>query len=444
MPGAARGASDVIDVMRGDAGTPGAGRRRPQRKRMKTTRAMESILQKEDMDWEEENDNEKMPRNHKNRTICVATADEASDETRGPEQATDQDINNKLDTIKEEFQMQFRKLKDHMTEEVAKMTAQLTQELAQAREELTQARSELEHTRLQLHAMTRAQEASSGRPAYADVARLTPPVSIPTPASSTGRVTTPEPTFCTVDTSRVPEEHIGETTPVALRKLIEKEMRAPGDQPSWRCVAVTRDRGSVNRLRIIGRNEEEVKKIKDIVEAKKTPGTRVLRDQLYPVKVDNIKRTAVIDHEGKVLPGAVEALGQENDVQIAKLAWLSRKDAAKAYGSMVVYVTKLGDARRLLNDSFFYAGGESGYTGIFERRMRPEQCYNCQKIGHKAFQCKNPQVCAKCAKEGHHHGGCSEVVAKCVLCGGPHESFSRNCQRLYPSLRPGTTQPQAD
>ncbi|KAK4196093.1 hypothetical protein QBC40DRAFT_268719 [Triangularia verruculosa] len=60
--------------------------------------------------------------------------------------------------------------------------------------------------------MTRAQEASSGRPAYADVARMTPPVSIPTPASSTGRVMTPEPTFCTVDTSRVSEEHIGETT----------------------------------------------------------------------------------------------------------------------------------------------------------------------------------------------------------------------------------------
>ena len=123
MSGAARGASDVIDVMRGDSGTPGAGRRRPQRKRMKTTRAMESILQEKDMDWEEESDNEKMPRNHKNRTICVAAADEASDETRGPGQATDQEFNNKLDTIKAEVQMQFRKIKDYIAEEVAKMTA---------------------------------------------------------------------------------------------------------------------------------------------------------------------------------------------------------------------------------------------------------------------------------------------------------------------------------
>jgi hypothetical protein len=236
-----------------------------------------------------------------------------------------------------------------------------------------------------------------------------------------------------VDVSRVPEEHASEATPVALRKLVEKEMQAPGDQPSWRCAAVTRDGGTANRLRIMGRNKEELKKIKDILEAKKAPGARVLRDQLYPVKVDNVNRTAVIDHGGKVLPGAAEALAQENGVQIAKLAWLSRKDSAKAYGSMVVYVTKAGDARRLLNEGFFHAGGESGYTGVFERRVSPEQCYNCQQIGHKAFQCRNPQVCGRCAKEGHRHGECTEAMVKCVLCGGPHESFSKNCRRLYPS-----------
>jgi hypothetical protein len=343
--------------------------------------------------------------------------------------------------IKAEVQLQFRKLRDHIAEEIAKeiakltakMKAKLTEELSQVREQLTQARHELEDTRLQLQAMKEAQGATPARPAYADIARRTPPPSIPSPASSTGRAATPEPTFCTVDMSEVLEEHIGEATPVALRKLIEHEMRAPGDQPSWRCVAVTRDRGSINRLRIIGRSEEEVKKIKDIIEAKKTPGARVLRDRLYPVKVDNVNRTAVIDPEGKVLPGAAEALGGENDVEIVKVAWLSRKDTAKAYGSMVVYVTKAGDARRLLNEGFFHARGESGYTGVFECRMRPEQCYNCQQTGHKAFQCRNPQVCGRCAKEGHRHGECTEAIVKCVLCGGPHESFSKNCRRLYPS-----------
>ncbi|KAK4119711.1 hypothetical protein N657DRAFT_706541, partial [Parathielavia appendiculata] len=90
--------------------------------------------------------------------------------------------------------------------------------------------------------------------------RPPPPVSVPAPASSTGRAATPEPTFCTVDVSRVPEEHAGEATPVALRKLVEKEMQAPGDQSSWRCAAVTRDGGTANRLRVVGKNKEELKK----------------------------------------------------------------------------------------------------------------------------------------------------------------------------------------
>ncbi|EAQ91984.1 hypothetical protein CHGG_00219 [Chaetomium globosum CBS 148.51] len=162
------------------------------------------------------------------------------------------------------------------------MTARLTEELSQAREQLTQARRELEDTRLQLHAMNQAQEAPLARPAYADVARCTPPTSGPSLASSASRTATPEPAFCTVDMTRVPEEHIEEATPVALRKLIENEMRAPGDQPKWRCLAVTRDRGNINRLRIVGRNEAEVKRIKDIIEAKKAPGAHVLRDLAVP------------------------------------------------------------------------------------------------------------------------------------------------------------------
>ena len=170
-----------------------------------------------------------MLRNYKNRTIRVTAADKASEGTRGLEQPVDYDFNNKLDIIKAEFQLEFRKLGDQMAKEVAKMTAQLTQELSQAREELIQARSELELTRLQLHAITAAQGAPSARPAYTDVARRTPPASILTPASSTGRAATLELAFYTVDISRVPEEHVNEAILVALRKLVEYEMQALGD-----------------------------------------------------------------------------------------------------------------------------------------------------------------------------------------------------------------------
>jgi hypothetical protein len=49
MSGAARGASDVIDVIGSDSETPGAGHRRPCA-RVKTAKAMEAMQQEDDID----------------------------------------------------------------------------------------------------------------------------------------------------------------------------------------------------------------------------------------------------------------------------------------------------------------------------------------------------------------------------------------------------------
>jgi hypothetical protein len=43
---------------------------------------------------------------------------------------------------------------------------------------------------------------------------------------------------------------------------------------------------------------------------------------------------------------------------------------------MVVYIIKSNDVRRLLTEGFFYAGSESRYIRIFERREHPKQCFN--------------------------------------------------------------------
>ena len=76
----------------------------------------------------------------------------------------------------------------------------------------------------------------------------------------------------------MPEDYASEAILVALRKLIEHEIRAPSNQPSWRYIAVTSDRGSTNRLRVVSRKEGELEKLKDIVEAEKTLRARVLQD----------------------------------------------------------------------------------------------------------------------------------------------------------------------
>jgi hypothetical protein len=173
--------------------------------------------------------------------------------------------------------------------------------------------------------------------------------------------------------------------------------------------------------------------IKDIAEKKLPQGVRVLRDEYYPVKIDGVSRSAVLDEHGKELPGLCEALSSENATEVTKATWLSDR-FRKEHGSVVVYLRKAAEAAKFLREGYFYAGGLSGSTSVFKRQHRPNQCYNCQEVtDHKAFQCKKPQVCGRCAKEGHHHSVCTEAIAKCVVCGGPHESFSKNCRRLYPS-----------
>lgn len=277
---------------------------------------------------------------------------------------------------------------------------------------------------------------SNAVPSYADVAR-TPPSSQPSNVRTlTSMGTTPsklnDTFYCTIDTSRVQEEQKNKANPGMIRKSIEDEIRTMDGHADWRCAAVIRDARNTDRIRISCRDEAELRRVKETAQKVVAAGSRVLRDQLYPVKVDNANRTAILDQEGHVRPGAAEALGKENEVEIAKIGWLSKKDTGKAYGSMVIYVTKSKEAERLLRDQYFHVAGESAYTRMFESRHGLQQCYNCQEIGHKAYACTKSQACAKCAQGGHHHSECRTITPKCVPCGGPHESFSRNCKALYP------------
>ncbi|KAM9873442.1 reverse transcriptase [Verticillium dahliae] len=278
---------------------------------------------------------------------------------------------------------------------------------------------------------------SSPNPSYAEVAR-TPPTSQPTNIRTFSSMNTTPSTFtdtlfCTVDTSRVEEADRSKVHAGTVRMAVEMEMRTRREDDSWKCKAVTVDAKNASRIKIVCRDETEHNMVKQAAERMElASGVRVFRDELYPVKFDNVNRTAVLGENGNIRPGAAQVFGQENEATVAKMSWLSQKDIPKAYGSMVVYLTKAADAGRVLQERYFHAGGESGYTSVFERRPRPEQCYNCQEIGHKAFKCRKAQKCARCAQEGHRHDECREEVLKCVPCGGPHESFSKSCPKLYP------------
>ena len=314
--------------------------------------------------------------------------------------------------------------------EVATMTKTFTQQIDMLKGEIAAMTDQIQ---TQISSM----QTPGPSPSYAEIARTATnswPSNIQT---LTSMGTTPsrmtDTLYCTIDMSRVREEDKNKAQPGAIRRAVEEEIRTMEGQDKWRCAAVIRDGRNTERIKIACRDEAELQRVKEAAQKMAAEGARVLRDQLYPVKVDNANRSAVLDAEGKVLPGAAEVLGKENEVSIAKIAWLSRRDEGKLYGSMVVYVTKGSDAARLLQDQYFHLAGESAYTSIFEPRYGPKQCYRCQELGHKAFACSKPQICARCAEAGHHHSQCQAMIPKCVPCGGPHESFSRKCRVLYPA-----------
>jgi len=268
---------------------------------------------------------------------------------------------------------------------------------------------------------------SSPNPLYADVAR-TPPGSRPSNLRTISNRTTPstftDTLYCTVDVTNVEEAERDNTSASKIRQNIKKEMREGEEESGWQCVAVTRDPRHTARIRVTCRDEVELAQVREAVKKTKAAGSRVLRDQWYLVKVDNACRTAVLDEHGELRTGAVEMLEKENEVSIAKISWLSRKDLPKAYGSMVVYVTKRADAARLLEGQYFIVDGESAFTRVFEPRRGPMQCFRCLSLGHKAFSYTKEQVCSRCAQPGHYHSDCQAEHPRCAICDGVHESPS--------------------
>jgi hypothetical protein len=127
--------------------------------------------------------------------------------------------------------------------------------------------------------------------------------------------------YCTIDTSKVDESKQREVQLGAIQAAIEKEIRTKeGSKSNWRCAAIIRDLRNNTCIRVACRDEKEHKAVKQAVENVKVEGVKVLRDQLFPIKVDGVNQSAVLNEHNQPHLEIAEKLGEENDVQIAKLA----------------------------------------------------------------------------------------------------------------------------
>lgn len=130
--------------------------------------------------------------------------------------------------------------------------------------------------------------------------------------------------------------------------------------------AVTISLRDPNWIRIVYHDKAKYQLVKKVVEEKIRTGAWVLQDELYLLKVDSVKKSAVLDKNYNILVGTAAALGKENETIVARITWLSSKEAVKLYKLIVVYLTKGSDVQRLLADRYFYIRGESRITSVFK------------------------------------------------------------------------------
>ena len=140
-------------------------------------------------------------------------------------------------------------------------------------------------------------------------------------------------------------------------------------------------------MKIICKTKEELENIKKATTT--IPRAKIAADPLYPIKIDNV-RTSSVFHPDSTIKEIKETLSKENDTEIARLGWLSAKQTGKAFGSMVVYLTKNSEAQRILQKGYFDIAGESAYARPFKRY--PPKCFNCRMEGHIARNCTEPMT----------------------------------------------------
>ena len=201
-----------------------------------------------------------------------------------------------------------------------------------------------------------------------------------------------------------------------------------------KCTGVLRTPGE-HKIKILLKTDEDAARLRadDSWMATNFRGARVLGEQWYPIKVDRVNKLNIkLGPRLEIPDEVVKQIGQENNVSITKMRWLS-KPSDKTFGSAVVYLLKKEEAEALLDRQVMDFKGEAGFTRQYERRLVPTRCFKCHQYGHQEFRCSNQIKCGNCAQEGHGEKECSSTATKCAACKGPHKASDRGC-KVYKDL----------
>ena len=289
----------------------------------------------------------------------------------------------------------------------------------------------------------------SASPSWAEVAsqpsrRMTPSSGLPSqpsvsPDSSASRQRPKQLASVTLDVSRVTGsmDNADEVKARISRALSQSETTK-----DIKCTGVLRTPGE-HKIKILVKTDEEAARLRtdDSWVTIQLRGARMLGEQWYPIKVDRVNKLNIkLGPRLEIPDEIVKQIGQENNVTITKMRWLS-KPSDKIFGSLAVYLHKKEEADALLDRQVMDFKGEAGFTRQYERRLVPTRCFKCHQYGHQEFRCHNQVKCGNCAQEGHGEKECSSTVIKCAACKGPHKASDRGCKvykdhwsRMNPAL----------
>jgi len=169
-------------------------------------------------------------------------------------------------------------------------------------------------------------------------------------------------------------------------------------------------------------------------------GACVKGEQWYPVKFDSVVKQCVLDqdlNDGKTLnKDFAKNFKADNSCETAectvmKATWLSKGDAKKKVGSMVVWPKNRVYEEYLLRTGTAMFGATDAFCSPFIVRDNSGPCYHCNRHEHKQASCTSQIRCAICSKGHRRDEWPNKDSPKCPACGDAHTVFDWAC-KLHP------------
>jgi hypothetical protein len=167
------------------------------------------------------------------------------------------------------------------------------------------------------------------------------------------------------------------------------------------------------------------------------PGTRIQGDEWYPIKCDLVAKQAVLDstaQDGITLKQEVcKDFQTQNSIEgidctAMKARWISRADAAKKTGSLVIWLKHKTATSYLLEKGTAIFRATRSFCSKWESRDYGLLCFHCNRHGHLQAACTAPPRCAICSR-AHRRSECKQQAnPKCPVCNQKgHTALSWEC-----------------